>query len=126
MDTINGDSWTDDKYNEWQKDQERKREEERNHQRKLEEIRHQQKQNEEAERERTKRENELFLARHQSNTPTQRYINQFCKKDSNIDITDKEIQREALSPKDVNYEAIQKHNSKLYREYLQSPLWKIL
>ena len=92
----------------------------------LKKIRHQQKQNEEAERERTKRENELFLARHQSNTPTQRYINQFCKKDSNIDITDKEIQREALSPKDVNYEAIQKHNSKLYREYLQSPLWKII
>lgn len=26
----------------------------------------------------------------------------------------------------MNYEAIQKHNSKLYREYLQSPLWKII
>ena len=119
---ANGDVWKDDKYNE----REKREQEELNHQRKLEEIRRQQKQNEEAERERTKRENELFLARHQSNTPTQRYINQFCKKDSNIDITDKEIQREALSPKDVNYEAIQKHNSKLYREYLQSPLWKII
>lgn len=126
INTINGLSWTDDKYNEWQKDQERKREEERNHQRKLEEIRRQQKQNEEAERERTRKANELFLASHQLNTPTQRYIDKFCKKDSDIDITDKEIQREALSPKDVNYEAIQKHNSKLYREYLQSPLWKII
>ena len=105
INTINGDSWTDDKYNEWQKDQERKREEER---------------------ERTRKANELFLARHQLNTPTQRYINKFCNKDSDIDITDKEIQREALSPEEVNYEAIQKHNSKLYREYLQSPLWKII
>ena len=26
----------------------------------------------------------------------------------------------------MNYEAIQKHNSKLYKEYLQSPLWKII
>ncbi len=126
INTINGLSWTDDKYNEWQKDQERKREEERNHQRKLEEIRRQQKQNEEAEREKTRKANELFLARHQLNTPTQRYIDKFCNKDSDIDITDKEIQREALSPEDVNYEAIQKHNSKLYREYLQSPLWKII
>lgn len=119
---ANGDVWKDDKYNE----REKREQEELNHQRKLEEIRHQQKQNEEAERERTKRENELFLARHQSNTPTQRYIDKFCNKDSDIDITDKEIQREALSPEDVNYEAIQKHNSKLYREYLQSPLWKII
>lgn len=119
---ANGDVWKDDKYNE----REKREQEELNHQRKLEEIRHQQKQNEEAERERTKRENELFLARHQSNTPTQRYIDKFCNKDSDINITDKEIQREALSPEDVNYEAIQKHNSKLYREYLQSPLWKII
>lgn len=68
----------------------------------------------------------MFLASHHLNTPTQRYIDKFCNKDSDIDITDKEIQREALSPEDVNYEAIQKHNSKLYREYLQSPLWKII
>lgn len=119
---ANGDVWKDDKYNE----REKREQEERNHQRKLEEIRRQQKQNEEAERERTRKANELFLASHQLNTPTQRYINKFCNKDSDIDITDKEIQREALSPEDVNYEAIQKHNSKLYREYLQSPLWKII
>ena len=61
----NGDSWTDDKYNEWQKLQEQKKEEERNHQRKLEEIRRQQKLDEEAERERTRKANELFLASHQ-------------------------------------------------------------
>ena len=119
---ANGDVWKDDKYNE----REKREQEELNHQRKLEEIRRQQKQNEEAERERTRKANELFLASHQLNTPTQRYINKFCNKDSDIDITDKEIQREALSPEDVNYEAIQKHNSKLYREYLQSPLWKII
>lgn len=119
---ANGDVWKDDKYNE----REKREQEERNHQRKLEEIRRQQKQNEEAERERTRKANELFLASHQLNTPTQRYIDKFCNKDSDIDITDKEIQREALSPEDVNYEAIQKHNSKLYREYLQSPLWKII
>ena len=108
---ANGDIGSDEKYKEWQK---------------LEEIRRQQKQDEEAERERTRNANELFLVRHQLNTPTQRYINKFCNKDSDIDITDKEIQREALSPEDVNYEAIQKHNSKLYKEYLQSPLWKII
>ena len=119
---ANGDVWKDDKYNE----REKREQEERNHQRKLEEIRRQQKQNEEAERERTRKANELFLASHQLNTPTQRYIDKFCNKDSDIDITDKEIQREALSPEEVNYEAIQKHNSKLYREYLQSPLWKII
>lgn len=119
---ANGDVWKDDKYNE----REKREQEKRNHQRKLEEIRRQQKQNEEAERERTRKANELFLASHQLNTPTQRYIDKFCNKDSDIDITDKEIQREALSPEDVNYEAIQKHNSKLYREYLQSPLWKII
>lgn len=119
---ANGEYWTDEKYDECEK----REEEERNHQRKLEEIRRQQKQDEEAEHERTRKANELFLARHQSNTPTQRYINKFCNKDSDIDITDKEIQREALSPEDVNYEAIQKHNSKLYKEYLQSPLWKII
>lgn len=119
---ANGDVWKDDKYNE----REKREQEEQNHQRKLEEIRRQQKQNEEAERERTRKANELFLASHQLNTPTQRYIDKFCNKDSDIDITDKEIQREALSPEDVNYEAIQKHNSKLYREYLQSPLWKII
>lgn len=119
---ANGDVWKDDKYNE----REKREQEERNHQRKLEEIRRQQKQNEEAERERTRKANELFLASHQLNTPTQRYIDKFCNKDSDINITDKEIQREALSPEDVNYEAIQKHNSKLYREYLQSPLWKII
>lgn len=119
---ANGDVWKDDKYNE----REKREQEERNHQRKLEEIRRQQKQNEKAERERTRKANELFLASHQLNTPTQRYIDKFCNKDSDIDITDKEIQREALSPEDVNYEAIQKHNSKLYREYLQSPLWKII
>ena len=119
---ANGDVWKDDKYNE----REKREQEELNHQRKLEEIRRQQKQNEEAERERTRKANELFLASHQLNTPTQRYIDKFCNKDSDIDITDKEIQREALSPEDVNYEAIQKHNSKLYREYLQSPLWKII
>ena len=105
---------------------EQKKEEERNHQRKLEEIRRQQKLDEEAERERTRKANELFLARHQLNTPTQRYINKFCNKDSDIDITDEKNHREALSPEGVNYEAIQKHNSKLYREYLQSPLWKII
>lgn len=119
---ANGDVWKDDKYNE----REKREQEELNHQRKLEEIRRQQKQNEEAERERTRKANELFLASHQLNTPTQRYIDKFCNKDSDIGITDKEIQREALSPEDVNYEAIQKHNSKLYREYLQSPLWKII
>lgn len=119
---ANGDVWTDEKYNERQKCEE----EERNHQRKLEEIRRQQKQNEEAERERTRKANELFLARHQSNTPTQRYIDRFCNKHSDIDITDEENHREALSPEGVNYEAIQKHNSKLYKEYLQSPLWKII
>lgn len=119
---ANGEIWTDEKYNEWKK----REEEARNHKKKLEEIRLQQKLDEEAERERTRKANELFLARHQLNTPTQRYINKFCNKDSDIDITDKEIQREALSPEDVNYEAIQKHNSKLYREYLQSPLWKII
>lgn len=119
---ANGDVWKDDKYNE----REKREQEELNHQRKLEEIRRQQKQNEEAERERTRKANELFLASHQLNTPTQRYIDKFCNKDSDINITDKEIQREALSPEDVNYEAIQKHNSKLYREYLQSPLWKII
>ena len=119
---ANGDSWTDEKYNECQKS----KKEELIHQRKLEEIRRQQKLDEEAERERTRKANELFLASHQLNTPTQRYIDKFCNKDSDIDITDKEIQREALSPEDVNYEAIQKHNSKLYREYLQSPLWKII
>lgn len=119
---ANGESWTDEKYNECQKSEKEKL----IHQRKLEEIRRQQKQDEEAERERTRKANELFLARHQLNTPTQRYINKFCNKDSDIDITDKEIQREALSPEDVNYEAIQKHNSKLYKEYLQSPLWKII
>lgn len=118
----NGDVWTDDKYNEWQK----REEEERNHQRKLEEIRRQQKIDEEAECEKTRRENELFLARHQLNSPTQRYISKFCSKDSDIDITNTENQREALSPEGVNYEAIQKHNSKCYREYLQSPLWKII
>ncbi len=122
----NGDSWTDDKYNEWQKRQEQKKEEELNHQRKLEEIRRQQKLDEEAERERTRKANELFLARHHSNTPTQRYIDRFCNKHSDIDITDEENHREALSPEGVNYEAIQKHNSKLYKEYLQSPLWKII
>lgn len=119
---ANGDVWKDDKYNE----REKREQEERNHQRKLEEIRRQQKQNEEAERERTRKANELFLASHQLKIPTQRYIDKFCNKDSDINITDKEIQREALSPEDVNYEAIQKHNSKLYREYLQSPLWKII
>lgn len=119
---ANGEYWTDEKYDECKK----REEEERNHQRKLEEIRRQQKLDEEAERERTRKANELFLARHQLNTPTQRYINKFCNKDFDIDITDKEIQREALSPEDVNYEAIQKHNSKLYKEYLQSPLWKII
>lgn len=98
----------------------------KNHQRKLEEIRRQQKLDEEAERERTRKANELFLARHQSNTPTQRYIDRFCNKNSDIDITDEENHREALSPKGVNYEVIQKHNSKLYKEYLQSPLWKII
>lgn len=119
---ANGEYWTDEKYDECEK----REEEERNHQRKLEEIHRKQKQDEEAERERTRNANELFLVRHQLNTPTQRYINKFCNKDSDIDITDKEIQREALSPEDVNYEAIQKHNSKLYKEYLQSPLWKII
>ena len=119
---INGDVWTDAKYDEWQ----RKEEEERNHQEKLEEIRRQQKLEEEAEREKTIRENELFLARHQSNTPTLRYINKFCRKESKVDITDREIQAEALAPEGVNYEAIQKYNCKLYREYLQSPLWKII
>lgn len=119
---ANGDIGADEKFKEWQK----RNEEVRNHQRKLEEIRRQQKQDEEVERDRTRKANELFLARHQLNTPTQRYINKFCNKDSDIDITDKEIQREALSPEDVNYEAIQKHNSKLYKEYLQSPLWKII
>lgn len=102
------------------------KEEELNHQRKLEEIRRQQKLDEEAERERTRKANELFLARHHSNTPTQRYIDRFCNKHSDIDITDEENHREALSPEGVNYEAIQKHNSKLYKEYLQSPLWKII
>lgn len=126
INTIDGDYWTDDKYNEWQKHQEQKKEEELNYKRKLEEIRRQQKLDEEAERERTRKANELFLASHQLNTPTQRYIDKFCNKDSDIDITDKEIQREALSPEDVNYEAIQKHNCKLYKEYLQSPLWKII
>lgn len=119
--SINGEFWTDDKYDEWQRVQE-----ERNHQKKLEEIRRQQKLEEEAEREKTIRENELFLARHQPNTPTQRYINKFCRKDSNIVIIDKVNQREALSPEGVNYETIQKHNCKLYREYLQSPLWRII
>lgn len=119
---ANGEYWTDEKYDECEK----REEEERNHQRKLEEIRRQQKLDEETEREKTRKANELFLARHQSNTPTQRYINKFCNKDSDIDITDKEIQREALSPEYVNYETIQKHNSKLYKEYLQSPLWKII
>lgn len=122
----NGDSWTDEKYNEWQKRQEQKKEEELNHQRELEEIHHQQKLDEEAERERTRKANELFLASHQKNTPTQRYINKFCKKNSYVDITDKEIQREALFPKDVNYEEIQKENCKSYGEYLQSPLWRII
>lgn len=122
----NGESWTDEKYNEWQKRQEQKKEEELNHQRELKEIRNQQKPDEETERERTRKANELFLASHQLNTPTQRYIDKFCKKDSDIDITDKEIQREALFPKDVNYEEIQKENCALYGEYLQSPLWKII
>lgn len=119
---ANGDSWTDEKYNECQKIKKEKL----IHQRKLEEIRRQQKLDEEAERERTRKTNELFLARHQSNTPTQRYIDRFCNKHSDIDITDEENHREALSPEGVNYEAIQKHNSKLYKEYLQSPLWKII
>lgn len=122
----NGESWTDEKYNEWQKRQEQKKEEELNHQRELKEIRNQQKPDEETERERTRKANELFLASHQKDTPTQRYIDKFCKKNSYIDITDKEIQREALFPKDVNYEEIQKENCALYGEYLQSPLWKII
>ena len=119
---ANGEFWTDEKYAEW----ERCKEEERDHKRKLEEIHRQQKLDEEAECQKTRNANELFLARHQLNTPTQIYIDKFCNKHSDIDITDKEIQREALSPEGVNYEAIQKHNSKLYREYLQSPLWKII
>ena len=119
---ANGEFWTDEKYDECEK----REEEELNHKRKLEEIRRQQKLDEEAERERTRKANELFLARHQENTPTQRYINKFCKKNSYVDITDKEIQREALFPTDVNYEEIQKENCALYGEYLQSPLWKII
>lgn len=126
INAIDGDSWSDDKYNEWQECQEQKKEEERNHQRKLEEIRPQQKLDEEVEREKTRKENELFLGRRQLNTPTQKYINKFCYKHSDVDITDEKNQIEALSPEGVNYETIQKHNSKLYREYLQSPLWKII
>lgn len=102
--SINGDVWTDTKYDEWQRLQQQKEKDERNHQKKLEEIRRQQKLDEEVEREKARRENELFLARHQSNTPTQSYINKFCCKDSNIDITDKINQRESLSPEGVNYE----------------------
>ena len=119
---ANGDVWKDDKYNE----REKREQKEQNHQRELEEIRRQQKPDEEAERERTRKANELFLARHQKNTPTQRYIDKFCKKNSYVDVTDKEIQREALFPKDVNYEEIQKENCAFYGEYLQSPLWKII
>lgn len=63
---ANGEIWTDEKYNEWKK----REEEARNHKKKLEEIRLQQKLDEEVERERTRKANELFLARHQLNTLT--------------------------------------------------------
>lgn len=134
---INGEIWTDDVYREWEKRKQQEEEEERirkqqkeeeelNHKRLLEEARKQQKIDEEVERERTRKANELFFARHQLNTPTQRYINKFCSKDSNVDITNWKIQDEALMPKYVNFDTIQKHNCTLYREYLQSPLWKII
>ena len=45
---------------------------------------------------------------------------------SDIDITDPYIMNEALHPEGVRYEDVQKYNSKLYRDYLQSPLWKII
>lgn len=123
---INDEVYTDAEYDEWEKAKLQEEKEEEEYQKKVEELRRLQQINKEIEREKTKSENEAFLARHQSNTPTQRYINKFCRKDSKVDITDRDIQAEALAPEGVNYETVQKYNCKLYREYLQSPLWKII
>ena len=123
---VDGDCWTDDEYDEWQNKLRQEKEEELNHQRELEKIRRQRKVDEEAELIKTRRANELFLARHQRNTPTQNYINKFCNRHSKVDFTDKEVIQEALEPEGINYELVQKHNSKLYREYLQTPLWKLI
>ena len=133
IETIDGEIYTNEDFTEEQKEEierERKifakKEEARKHRQELRRLQQERLVAEEEERQKTKRANELFLARHQKNTATQRYINKFCNMHSDIDITDKSNIYEALHPEGVNFEDVQKYNSRLYRDYLQSPLWQII
>lgn len=107
-------------------EEERRKKEERERKRAIEEIKRQREISTKEEYQRVQKSNELFLARHHILTPTQKYIEKFCQPSSSVNIHDREIIKEALFPKDVEYEAVKKHNSMLYREYLKTPLWRII
>ena len=133
--TIDGEKYTNEDFTEEQqreleveKIRLAKKEEARKHREELRRIQKERLVAEEEERIRVKRANELFLAKHQKNTPTQRYINTFCNENSEIDITDKGLVNEALYPdlNEVCLEDVQKHNCKMYKNYLNTPLWKII
>lgn len=118
--------WESEEYKRYKKQKVQEELEIQQHRQLLEEAKRQQQIDEEKERERVRRSNELFLARKQKDSPTQRYINKFCLATSDVDVTNKTIIQEALNPANVEYEQIQKHNSTLYSEYLKSPLWHII
>lgn len=118
--------WESEEYKRYKKQKVQEELEIQQHRQLLEEAKRQQRIDEEKERERVRRSNELFLARKQKDSPTQRYINKFCLATSDVDVTNKTIIQEALNPANVEYEQIQKHNSTLYSEYLKSPLWHII
>lgn len=120
---IDGSEWVSDSYKTFIYER-KKREEEHNAQLKKEKAKRLV--DESMERQRVERSNELFLSRHQISSPTQNYINKFCDKNSNIDIYDQNVQQEALCPVNVEYEAIQKHNCTSYKDYLLTPLWRII
>lgn len=124
--STEGVHWESEEYKEFLKQKEQEGLERQQHQQLLEEAKRQQRIDDEKERERVRRSNELFLARKQKDSPTQRYINKFCLATSDVDVANKTIIQEALNPANVEYEQIQKHNSTLYSEYLKSPLWHII
>lgn len=107
-------------------EEERRKAEERAQKRAIEEIKRQRELSTKEEYKRVQKNNELFLARHHILTPTQKYIERFCQPNSSVNIHDREIIKEALFPEGVEYEAVQKHNCRLYSEYLKSPLWRII
>lgn len=86
--------------------------------------------------EKKKKKEEEIAARNASlskcddiNEETKKYIKVFCTPNANVDIKDEQLQELAMCPSDkVDLGVVKTHNccELKYKDYLQTPLWKII